>query len=229
MSNYNCRIITDFKRPDKELVEQLKDLPVATLDDCMNRMAAMDSGLHPYTKKKTVVGPAFTIKVPYGDNLMMHKSVEMIKEGDVLVIQCENSMNRAIFGDLLVNDFIVKKAAGIVVDGSIRDSKDIGEIEKIAVYAKGTSPNGPFKNGPGEINTPVTVGGQIVRPGDIICGDMDGLVVIPVEFAAQVAEETRQKMKEEEHVLEMIYAGTFKRPWMEKTLENLHIDVINDK
>ena len=87
MSTVNCRIVLDFERPSKELLEKFKELPVATLDDSMNRMSSMDSGIHAYSKCK-LAGPAFTIKVPYGDNLMLHKSVDMIKPGDILVIQC---------------------------------------------------------------------------------------------------------------------------------------------
>ena len=165
---------------------------MATLDDSMNRMSAMDSGIHAYSKGK-LAGPAFTIKVPYGDNLMLHKSVDMIKPGDILVIQCENSLNRAIFGSLLVNNLKEKGARGIIVDGAIRDSEEISQIEGIPVYARCTSPNGPWKNGPGEINTTIAVGGQIVRPGDIVCADQDGIVVVPQEYAEEIAAETKEK------------------------------------
>ena len=136
MSTVNCRIVLDFERPSKELLEKFKELPVATLDDSMNRMSAMDSGIHAYSKGK-LAGPAFTIKVPYGDNLMLHKSVDMIKPGDILVIQCENSLNRAIFGSLLVNNLKEKGARGIIVDGAIRDSEEISQIEGIPVYCGG--------------------------------------------------------------------------------------------
>ena len=224
MSTVNCRIVLDFERPSKELLEKFKELPVATLDDSMNRMSAMDSGIHAYSKGK-LAGPAFTIKVPYGDNLMLHKSVDMIKPGDILVIQCENSLNRAIFGSLLVNNLKEKGARGIIVDGAIRDSEEISQIEGIPVYARCTSPNGPWKNGPGEINTTIAVGGQIVRPGDIVCADQDGIVVVPQEYAKEIAAETKEKEEGEKVVLAQMLAGKFERPWVEQAMEKLKVDV----
>ena len=142
-----------------------------------------------------------------------------------MVIQCENSLNRAIFGSLLVNNLKEKGARGIIVDGAIRDSEEISQIEGIPVYARCTSPNGPWKNGPGEINTTIAVGGQIVRPGDIVCADQDGIVVVPQEYAEEIAAETKEKEEGEKVVLAQMLAGKFERPWVEQAMEKLKVDV----
>ena len=92
-------------------------------------------------------------------------------------------------------------------------------------YARCTSPNGPWKNGPGEINTTIAVGGQIVRPGDIVCADQDGIVVVPQEYAEEIAAETKEKEEGEKVVLAQMLAGKFERPWVEQAMEKLKVDV----
>ncbi|EML9472776.1 TPA: RraA family protein, partial [Klebsiella quasipneumoniae subsp. quasipneumoniae] len=176
MSIPGCRIVTDFERPSRELVEAFRDLPVANIDDCMNRLAAVDPAIRP-VNKAPLLGTAFTVKVPEGDNLMFHKAMDLAREGDVIVIDAGGDTRRAIFGELMLNYCHKRGIAGVIVDGSIRDVDAISQMD-IPVYAKGVTPNGPYKNGPGEINVPVVFGGQVVRPGDIVVGDADGIIIV---------------------------------------------------
>ncbi|MCC8189431.1 MAG: RraA family protein, partial [Planctomycetes bacterium] len=164
MSPIGCRIYTAVPRPPRSLVERFRDLPVANIDDCVNRLAAAHSAIRPLNSAR-LLGPAFTIKVPEGDNLMFHKAMDLAQEGDVIVIDAGGLTTRAIFGELMIAYCMARKLGGVIVDGSIRDRDSLARLD-FPVYARGVSPNGPYKNGPGEINTPISFGGVVVHPGD---------------------------------------------------------------
>ena len=138
MANVGCRIRKEFERPDRKLVEAFKDIPVANIDDCMNRTAAVDSQLKPMNKAR-LLGTAFTVKAPAGDNLMFHKALDMAKPGDVLVIATFGSQSRSLCGEIMTRYAMSKGLAGFVVDGCIRDSVEIGQITDFPVYAKGVT------------------------------------------------------------------------------------------
>ncbi len=225
MGKANFRIRRDFPRPDAALVDRFQGVPIANIDDVMGRMASMDSRIKPYGLPR-MAGPAFTIKMPYGDNLLLHKSISLVKPGDVIVIQSGGSADRAIFGGLLVREMRGLGLAGVVVDGAIRDAEEIAAMGDFPVYAVAASPNGPYKNGPGEVNFPVAVGGQAVCPGDIICGDGDGVIVIPMDTAAQVAEDVLQVVRKEALMLEQITSSHLDRSWVDPKLEELGISIL---
>lgn len=218
--NIGCRIVEDFERPSQELVELFRELPVANIDDCMNRTAAIHQDIRPMNSAK-LLGPAFTVKVPEGDNLMFHKAMDMAQKGDVIVIDAGGVTSRAIFGELMLSYCKTRGIAGVIVDGSIRDKDTIAKMD-IPVYARGITPNGPYKNGPGEINSVVTFGGQVVRPGDIIIGDEDGVIVVKPEEALELAEKVRAVSKKEMDIMRtMMEEGTYLRPWVEEKLTEI--------
>lgn len=220
------KIIENFQRPPKELVQCFADIPVANIDDCVGRTAAMNYRIRPMNRSK-LLGTAFTIKVPEGDNLMFHKAMDMAKPGDVFVIDAGGSPNRSIFGELMVNYCRVRGVAGIVVDGSIRDSESIGQMEDFPVYAIGVTPNGPYKNGPGEINTPVTVGGIVVRPGDILVGDADGVIVIRPEDAETIARAAKGVIEKEDQIMkDILEKNLYIRPWVDQKIQELDTEII---
>lgn len=210
MSNIGCKIISDFKRPDKSLVEGFRNIPVANIDDCMNRTAAVHYDIKPVNKAK-LLGTAFTVKVAQGDNLMFHKAMDMAQEGDVVVIDAGGDTSRAIFGELMINYCKVRKLAGVIVDGCIRDYDEISKLD-FPVYAKGTTPNGPYKNGPGEINTTISFGGQVVHPGDIIIGDGDGIIIVKPSEAEELVNKAKKVVVKEEGIMDIIMKeGTYIR------------------
>lgn len=220
MSHVGCKIVRQIVRPDVSLINLFKDLPVANIDDCMNRTAGVDPAIKPFNKTP-LLGCAFTVKVPEGDNLMFHKAMDLAQPGDVIVIDAGGDTNRAIFGELMVSYCKARGIAGVIVDGSIRDADALAQME-IAVYAKGVTPNGPYKNGPGEINTPVAFGGKVICPGDIIVGDSDGIVVIKPEEAKLLAEKTRQIGEKEQHIMdEITQKGTYTRNWVDEKLKEI--------
>ncbi|QJW45503.1 RraA family protein [bacterium BFN5] len=225
MKNIGCTIIQDFKRTEKRLVELFENLPVANIDDCMNRTAAVDPSIKPLNKSP-LLGTAFTVKVPEGDNLMFHKAMDMAQAGDVIVIDAGGDINRAIFGELMITYCKTRGIAGVIVDGSVRDADALSEMD-IAIYAKGVTPNGPYKNGPGEINTPISFGGKVICPGDIIVGDGDGIVVIKPDVAEDIAEQTRKTSEKEHGIMsEIVNKGTYIRPWVDEKLKEIGCEII---
>lgn len=216
-----CRIIEDFKRPAPELIARFQGMPAANIDDNMGRIAAVDSAIVPIGKGQ-LLGCAFTIRVPQGDNLMFHAAMDLAKPGDVIMIDAGGFTDRAIFGELMAAYCKARGIRGIVCDGAIRDRDGISKMEDFPVYARAVIPNGPYKNGPGEINVPIVVGGKVVRPGDIIVGDADGIVIIDPAIADEVADATLAVEKKEAEIMEHILKdGTYVRPWVEDKLKEI--------
>lgn len=219
MENIGYKIVSDFPRPEKALVELFRDIPVANIDDCMNRTAAADGRIRPMNKNP-LLGTAFTVQVAQGDNLMFHKAMDLAKPGDVIVIDAGGCTDRAIFGALMINYCRIRGIAGVIVDGAVRDVEELSEMADIAVYAKGVTPDGPYKNGPGQINVPISFGGKVVCPGDIVVGDADGIIFIKPDQAEALAEKARAVVAKEADILDKILTeGTYIRPWVDELLE----------
>lgn len=227
MSKVGCVIIEDFKRPDKALVEKFRNVAVANLDDCMNRISAVHEDIRPVNKGK-LLGPAFTVKVPSGDNLMFHAAMDLAKPGDVIVIDAGGDTRRSIFGELMVTYCRKRGIAGIVVDGSLRDVDAMSQLTDFPIYARGITPDGPYKNGPGEINTPIVCGGRLVNPGFIVIGDEDGVIFINPSDAPELLEKVNKLHENEIRIINTIEKdGTYIRPWVNEKLEGLEVEHIN--
>ncbi len=223
-----CKIIKDFKRPSAETVELFRDMPVANIDDCMNRTAAANSSIEPIGCKGQLLGTAFTVRVAQGDNLMFHAAMDLAKSGDVIVIDAGGFTERAIFGELMATYCKSRGIKGIVCDGAIRDRGGLAALEDFPVYARSATPNGPYKNGPGEINVPVTIGGRVVCPGDIVVGDDDGVLFIRPDEAEALAAATKAVEKKEAGIMEHILNdGTYIRPWVDEKLREIGCKVVD--
>ena len=221
-----CKIIRDFQRPAPELVELFRDLPVANIDDCMERTAAVESAIVPLGKGQ-LLGTAFTVQVAQGDNLMFHAAMDLAKPGDVIVIDAGGFTERAIFGELMATYCRIRGVRGIVCDGAVRDADALAAMEDFPVYAKAVTPNGPYKNGPGQINVPVSVGGKLVHPGDIVVGDGDGVLFIRPDDARQLGEATRAVGRKEAGIMDHILNdGTYIRPWVKEMLEKINCEIL---
>ncbi len=221
-----CKIVKDFPRPDRELVELFRGMPVANIDDNMGRMGAVDASIVPLGKGQ-LLGTAFTVRVPQGDNLMFHAAMDLAKPGDVIVIDAGGFTDRAIFGELMAAYCKSRGIRGIVCDGAVRDSDALAAMEDFPVYAKAVTPNGPYKNGPGEIGCQVVIGGKAVHPGDIIVGDRDGVLVISPADARKLADAARAVVVKEEGIMKHIQKdGTYDRPWVWEFLNQMNVEVI---
>lgn len=196
------RIYEKIDRPSKELVELFRGIPSSNINDEMERLYCMHDYIHPLNEVP-LLGTAFTVKTAIGDNLFIHEALDMAKPGDVLVIDAGSGNNRSLAGEIMLTMAYKKGLAGVVIDGCLRDLDGIRKIP-MAVYAKGITPQGPFKNGPGEINVPVCCGGQVVFPGDILVGDQDGIVVIHPQDAEAIAKAAIKKKQSEDETFELM-------------------------
>jgi RraA family protein len=217
------RYRTDFKRPEPGLLDEIKGLMDQTgcltgnVGDCLGRAAAMNSRVKGLSQGMKLVGPALTVKVPAIDNLMIHKALTLVKPGDVMVIDGGGDHSWALLGFLMVSTAIKLGLAGMIVDGCIRDAAEI-RTSGFPIFAAGINPNGPMKEGPGEINYPIQCGGQIVHPGDIIVADDDGVVVVPQDHAAGIVDNVKAVIVREEKRLAEIAAGVTTRPGLDEML-----------
>lgn len=217
MPNPGFRVITGVARPDRALIDAFIDIPVANIGDNMGRLSCINASIRAYGKPR-MVGPALTVRGPVGDNLMFHKALDIAEPGDVIVVDGQGDMNHALCGEIMMRYAISRKIAGFVIDGCIRDVEGLAELG-FPVYARGVTPKGPYKSGPGEVNVPVVCGGQAVLPGDIIAADGDGIVVIRPEDAQWVLAKAKEHNAMEARVFKEIAAGTMSRAWVEKTLD----------
>jgi regulator of RNase E activity RraA len=174
-----------------------------------------------------MVGPALTVKVPAGDNLFLHKALDMAQEGDVIILSNKGGNTQAIMGEIMVTYGRSKKIAGIVLDGPIRDIDAISKMD-FPLFATGSTPGGPYKEGPGEVNTPIAIGDVTVCPGDIILADADGVIVIPRQDAAGLLEKAKEYSKFDASKLEEAKNGTSKRGWVAEALAKKNVEIIDD-
>lgn len=199
------QIITSVQRADPKVVELFRGLPSSNINDEMNRLYCMHDYMRLLNpgKARQLLGTAITVKAPIGDNLFFHRALDLAQPGDVIVVDGASGCNRSLAGEIMMRYACKKGLAGIVVDGCLRDLDGIQNLE-MPVYAKGITPQGPWKFGPGEINVPVACGGQVVFPGDILVGDTDGIVVIRRSIAEEVAKAARMKKEAEDRTFEQM-------------------------
>jgi len=206
------------KRAPKELVELYRDVPSPNVRDNMNRINGVCAQIRPMHGSAKLLGSAFTVRTRPGDNLIVHGALDMLQAGDALVIDAGGDTTNAILGEIIMHIAIKNGASGIVVDGAIRDAAAFSEVG-FPCFARGASHRGPYKDGPGEIGVPVTVGGAIVNPGDIVVGDADGIVVVPLDDAEYVAGEAKKVVEKEAVTMRQIEEGSLDRSWVDETLK----------
>lgn len=212
------RIYENMVRPSAETLKLFDGIPVPNLDDCMSRMAAIGGGVRSLNSKR-MVGPAYTIDCPEGDNLLFYYAIAHAQPGDIIVVANHGFSGRALCGEIMATWAEARKLGGFVIDGAVRDYEELTKMD-FPVFAGHTIPNGPYKNGCGEINVPVAVGGRLVNPGDILVGDGDGLIVIRPEDAEWVAQQAHGVMAKEAKMMEDIRTtGNLNIDWVYKKLE----------
>ena len=224
------RIYLKREMPDPSIVEQFRSIPASNTADVMNRSCAMNPRIRLVStpKNQMMVGPAFTVKCRAGDNLTLHAALNYCQEGDVLVVSNEEDTTRSLLGEVMIAYLrFTKKVAGIVIDGPIRDIDEVGRWD-FPVYCTGTTPGGPYKEGPGEINVPISCGGIMVYPGDIILADPDGVIAIPRRDAAQILEDAKKFQAADEQQLLAARNGNAKRDWVEESLKEKGYEIIDD-
>jgi len=217
LTNIGFRILPITRKVERKLVEQYRNVVTPHISDNMNRIHAIGSGLRPYHKQGKLLGTAITVKTRPGDNLLVHKAIDLAEPGDVIVVEAAGDTTNAIVGEIMMQLARKKGITGFVIDGAIRDLAAFQNTD-FPVYAKGVTHRGPYKDGPGEINVPIVVDGMVVHPGDLIIGDEDGLAIVPIDLAEEILQKVRAQEIREREILESIENGTVDRTWVDETL-----------
>jgi len=226
MANVGFRIRAKIERPAKELIQEFKELPVANIADCMSRFSCIDASIKPVNKAR-LAGPAFTVKSRTADNLMLHKAIDMAQPGDIIIVDCQGDLVNSVFGEIMAKWAKKRGIGGLIIDGAIRDIEALSEMD-MPIYAAGCTPKGPYKDGPGEINTAVCCGGVVVNPGDIVVGDADGVVIIAAKDAPEILKKAKGKLAQETETFIQIDKGTLDRSWVDKTLKEKGCEFLDD-
>jgi RraA family protein len=217
------RVRTEFSRLDPSLYRQLADFATPDISDLLNRLYAMDPAITCLTgSHHRLCGPACTVKVFPGDNLMVHKSLDVAKPGDIVVVDAAGSTMNAVLGDLVSTKAKHRQIAGFIVDGLIRDLPDIIALD-FPIFARGTTPIGPLHRGPGEINFPISCGGIVVNPGDIIVADAAGVVLVPREIAEELLHRLQNYQEANAAYFASVKRGDFSNQWVDRLLDELNV------
>lgn len=212
------RVRSSFLRLDDELVRRFAEFDSPDISDQLNRLYALSSAIHCVTGDHKVVGLACTVKVFPGDNLMVHKSLDVAHPGDVVVVDAGASSMNAALGGLISTKATHRRIAGFVVDGYVRDLPEILPLD-FPVFARGTTPVGPLHRGPGEINYPICCGGVVVNPGDVVVADGFGVVVVPRENAEEVLGRLDAYKEKNREYFAGVKKGVFSNQWVDDVLE----------
>jgi 4-hydroxy-4-methyl-2-oxoglutarate aldolase len=211
------RILELRERPSKATIERLSKLPAANAADVMGRFRSMDAGIKPVDPSMRVCGPAVTVLTRPGDNLMCHMAMELAQPGDVIVVNTCGGIYAAVWGELMTHSAIEAQLGGLVVDGAVRDRTELRQLG-FPVFSRAIVATSCDKDGPGEINVPIACGNTVVFPGDVILGDEDSVVVVPREWADEVAGLAEAKSAEEHERIRQIHSGV---PFMASIRETL--------
>jgi RraA family protein len=215
------RVRTAVDRSAAGLAERFRAFPTPDISDRMNRLFTMHHAIRPLIDgHKQVSGPAVTAKVFPGDNLMVHKAMDIAEPGDVIVVDTSTSHMTAVLGDMICTKALHRGVAGFIIDGLVRDLDAILEFCAMPVFGRGTTPIGPLHRGPGEVNHPVACGGVVVHPGDIVVGDADGVVIVPRRDALAVLADLEDRAEAARRYANAVRRGEFSNDWVDRVLSS---------
>jgi regulator of RNase E activity RraA len=214
----NGFVIRERVAPSLESITALSTFPTSIVCDVTGRMVGTE-GLLPVNKSAvTACGNAVTVKTRSGDNLMIHLALRMLQPGDVLVVDGEGDLTRALFGEIMMSIAKAKGAVAAVIDGAIRDVNAFEEAQ-FPCWARGINLRGPYKDGPGAVNVPVSIGGMVINPGDVVLGDSDGVVAFSPKAALEAAQLGKEKLAQEQATLKAIRDGSYSDAWIDAVLK----------
>jgi RraA family protein len=211
------RVLPSPARTKKELIEALAQHAVSNLCDSMGRTHNASGALQPMHSGGKLCGPALTVRTAPGDNLLIHKAIDMAQPGDIIVVDGAGALDAALIGDIMTSYAVSRQVGGFVIDGAVRDTEELAARD-LPVYARGISPRGPTREGPGEINVAISIDGTVVQPGDIVVGDADGLVFVPPDQADALLKAVDALLAKEKALLSAIAQGNADRRWVDETL-----------
>lgn len=207
-----------------ELAHKFRAIPVANVSDCMSRLFGGGAELRPMHDGSAMSGPAFTVKVRPGDNLMIHKALEMAERGDVIVVDGGGDLTNALVGEIMTSVGSYRGLAGMVINGAVRDASSLRE-SAFPVFAAGVTHRGPYRDGPGEINTSIAINGMVIEPGDLIIGDCDGVLCVPFNHADTIYLAAVAKGELELRMMEDIRSGKYVASWVDESLARMKYSI----
>ena len=211
-------VIRDFERVDAATVAQAAPYPSSILADVAGRRGALHGRIQPLSPSMRFAGPALTVELRPGDNLMIHAALAVAKPGDVIVVDGKGDLSSALMGEIMSQQAVALGVAAVVIDGAVRDSEAIRELG-FPMFAAGLNPNGPTKSVAGRLNHPISIGGVTVKPGDLVVGDADGVTVIEREKAAAMLPLAAEKVAAETRRIADIRSRKALRPgWLDGAL-----------
>lgn len=213
----NTFIKRDLTRTAPELVKQAAEFQAAILADVAGRRGTLHGRVKPVSPTMKVAGPAITVEVRPGDNLAIHAALAIAQPGDVIVVDGKGDISCALIGEIMSTQAEASGIAGIIIDGAVRDADTLCE-NGFPVFSAGLNPCGPTKSVAGRVNYPVSVAGATIQPGDLIIGDVDGVVVLPREDVPALIELAQKKRDAETKRIAAIREGDIRAPWLEKAL-----------
>ena len=211
-------VIREIERVAAEIVAEAAKYPASILADVAGRRGALSGLIAPLSPSMRFAGPAITVEVRPGDNLMIHAAMAIAKPGDVLVIDGKGDLSSALMGEIMSHQCMALGIAAAVIDGAVRDGEAIRDMG-FAMYAAGLNPNGPTKFVPGRLNHPISIGGVSVNPGDLVVGDGDGVTVIERAKAAAMLPLAAQKVAAEtQRIAEIKSRKALAPSWLDAAL-----------
>lgn len=208
----------------RHLIDGLAAFPTPAISDQMNRLYTLSAEIRPVTAARRLAGPVCTVKVFPGDNLMVHKALDVARPGDVIMVDASSSQMTAVLGDLVSTKAKHRGISGFIVDGLIRDLPGIEELGDFPVFARGITPIGPLHRGPGEINGAVSVGGIVVQAGDVVVADENGVVVVPRGDVELILGRLRDRHADELVYVAAVAAGDFSNAWVDRLLREVGVE-----
>jgi regulator of RNase E activity RraA len=217
------RVLKRKRKVDADLARGFAQIPVANISDVMNRLPHGGARLRPYHAGGVMCGVAVTVRSRPGDNLMTHMALNVAQAGDVIVVDAGGDLSNAIIGERMLAYAVAKGLAGVVINGAVRDLGWI-RAQSFPVYAAGITHRGPYKDGPGEINTPIAIDGMVIQAGDLVIGDDDGIVCVPYDDADEVYRAAVKKHQQESSTFAAIGKDDDRSAWPTR-LKQLGCDI----
>lgn len=213
-------VITSASVPKvaSDLIDAFKHAPTSAISDNLDRLAGV-VGLQAFHRAGRMAGTAFTVRTRPGDNLAVHKALDLVAPGDVIVVDGGGDDTRALVGEIMKDIAEHRGVAGFVIDGAIRDVAAF-RASDFPCFARGVIHRGPYKNGPGIINVPVSIGGAVISPGDIVVGDEDGVVSFPPSMAETLIAAVRAQVAREEDTLKAIREGRYESAYTKQATQD---------